>query len=312
MNEWLERKKLRRDIGSYGWALLIYYFVMNVCVIAAVMIQSVIQMVMSGSMAMDEAALMGNGWGYLVASALAVLLIRLWKGREFFHNLWKTEKQMTNGAFWKLLCVCISAQLVFQIMGTITELILNLFGLSVLEAMEMATGGADTFSMYLYLSLGAPIVEELIFRGLVLRGLEKYGRRFAIWTSAFLFGIFHGNLIQSPYAFLVGLVLGYVAAEYNILWAMVLHMVNNLVLGDMLPRVTAWMGEMASGMVQWGVIFLCSVLALVILIRNRHKIREYRRADLPDLAYVGAFAIAPGVILLTLLMMINAVSMLLI
>ena len=310
MTEWLERKKLRRDIGSYGWALLIYYLLMNLCVIAAVMIQSAIQMVMTSSMEMDEAALMGNGWGYLVSSVLAVVLIRLWKGRDFFHSLWKTEKPMTGGAFWRLLCVCISAQLVFQILGTITELLLNLFGLSVLEAMEMATGGADTFSMFLYLSLGAPIVEELIFRGLVLRGLEKYGRRFAIWTSAFLFGIFHGNLIQSPYAFLVGLVLGYVAAEYNILWAMVLHMINNLLLGDTLPRITAWMGEMGSGLVQWAVIYLCSALALVILIRNRKQIREYRRADLPDLAYVGAFAIAPGVILLTLLMMISAVSML--
>ena len=60
MTEWLERKKLRRDIGSYGWALLIYYLLMNLCVIAAVMIQSAIQMVMTGSMEMDEAALMGE------------------------------------------------------------------------------------------------------------------------------------------------------------------------------------------------------------------------------------------------------------
>lgn len=310
MDERMRRKLLRRDIGSYGWALLLYYLLMNLCVTAAIMIQTAVQMILGGQV--DEAALRGNGWGYLVACALAVLLIRLWKGKAFFSGIWKTDRRMTHGAFWQLLSLTVSIQLVFQLLAVVMEALMNLVGLSVLEAMEMASSMPDTFSMFLYYSLGAPIVEEIIFRGTILRGLERYGKRFAIWTSAFLFGVFHGNLIQSPYAFLVGLVLGYVAAEYNVFWAMLLHMINNLVLGDILPRLTQGFGEVAYFLANQGVIWVCALAAVIILICNRKRIRSYRQDDLISLECIGAFVISPGVILLTLLMTVSALVMLIV
>lgn len=308
MDERMRRKLLRRDIGSYGWALLIYYVLMTLCVTAAMMIQSGVIMITGGEP--DETALMGNGWGYLTACVLAVVLIRVWKGKSFFAGLWKTDRRMTQGAFWQLVCLMISVQLVFQLLAMVLETLMNLVGLSILEAMEMAAGMPDTFSMFLYYSLGAPVVEEIIFRGAILRGLERYGKRFAICASAFLFGVFHGNLIQSPYAFLVGLLLGYVAVEYNVFWAMALHMINNLVLGDMLPRLTQGLGELPQILVNQGIIWLCAVVSVIIVICRRKQIRAYRQADLPSLECIGAFAISPGVILLTLLMTVSALAML--
>jgi membrane protease YdiL (CAAX protease family) len=241
---------------------------------------------------------------------MAVVFIRLWKGKDFFGGMWKTEKRMTHGAFWQLLCVFISAQLVFQICAPIQEMMLNLIGLSAMEAMEAATVNSDTISMFLYLSLGAPVVEEIIFRGLVMRGVEKYGKRLAIWVSAIAFGLFHGNIVQSPYAFVVGLVLGYVAMEYNILWAMVLHMVNNLVLGDTLPRLTQWMGKEASNLVVFAVILVCSIVAVVSLIRNRKQVLEYHRQTLWNWEGWSAYCASAGFIALFVLMELNAVSML--
>ena len=148
MDERMNRKLLRRDIGSYGWALLIYYLLMTVCVTAAMMIQSAVLMISGG--APDEAALMGNGWGYLSACVLAVLFLRLWKGKAFFSGMWKGDRKMTHGAFWQLLCLAVSIQLVFQLLAIVMETLLNLVGLSALEAMEMASGMPDTFSMFLY------------------------------------------------------------------------------------------------------------------------------------------------------------------
>lgn len=317
MDERLMRKKMRRDIGSYGWALLIYYLLMNVCVFAAMMIQSAVYMLQSMTSGgfpelsgLSQDALMGNGWGYLVACVGAVLLIRLWKGKPFFSGLWKTENRMTFGAFWRLACIFVSAQLAFQIFATVVEVLLNLLGLSVLEAMQMATSKADTFSMFLYFSLGAPIVEEIVFRGLVLRGLEKYGRRFAIVISALLFGAFHGNLVQSPYAFLVGLVLGYVASEYSIFWAMVLHMLNNLVLGDTLPRLTQGLGEVGAGLVLQGLILGSAITALVLVIRRRKEIITYHWSNPVAWEPMAAFATGAGNIVLLLVMLFNAFSML--
>jgi len=51
----------------------------------------------------------------------------------------------------------------------------------------------------------APLLEEMLFRGIVLRGfLQRYSRWQAILGSALLFGVAHMNIYQ----FLVGLVLG--------------------------------------------------------------------------------------------------------
>lgn len=317
MDEKQRKRALRIDIGSYGWAMLIYYFLMNACVAVAMMLEMVWRMSrqmsegdFSGTWAMDVNALAGNGWGYLLACVLAVLFIRIWKGREFFSGMWKTDQNMIPGTFWRLLCLFISGQLLFQICAAIQESVLNIFGLSVLEPMALATGHSDTFSMFLYTGLAAPVVEEIIFRGLVMRGLEKYGKRFAVLISAILFGLFHGNIVQSPYAFAVGLVLGYTAMEYNILWAMVLHMANNLVLGDTIVRLTQGLGEIFSALVVQGLILVCTAAAAVSLIRRRKQVLRYHRAEPLDWSCWWAFCTAPGMIVMFILMELNALSML--
>lgn len=58
----------------------------------------------------------------------------------------------------------------------------------------------------------APVTEELLFRGLLLRGLRaRHGRTTAIVTSAVLFGAFHLDAPALLFATLMGLVLGIVA-----------------------------------------------------------------------------------------------------
>lgn len=81
-----------------------------------------------------------------------------------------------------------------------------------------------------YTIAAAPILEELIYRGLTLVILEK---RFSFITAniiqALLFGIMHGNLVQGSYAFVLGMVLGLIVKRYNSLWAAIFcHFVMNL------------------------------------------------------------------------------------
>lgn len=317
MEEKQIRKVRRRNIGSYGWALVIYYILMNVCVTGAILIPMVIrsvQMAMNGNFTgmveLDEQTLMGNGWGYIVACVLAVFLIRGWKGKAFFAGMWKTTRNMKPGAFFGLLCLFISGQLIFQGLATVEELILNMFGLSLADAMELATGFTDTFSMFLYTCLFAPVVEEIIFRGLIMRGLEKYGKWFAIVASSVLFGLFHGNPAQSPYAFAVGLVMGYVAMEYNLLWAMVMHMINNLVLGDLLPRLTQGLGEMGSAMAVQAVVWLCAAGAVAFLITRAGHLRAYRTEHPTESGSWRGFWTSAGVIVMAILMTVNGITML--
>jgi hypothetical protein len=56
-----------------------------------------------------------------------------------------------------------------------------------------------------------PIVEELIFRGMVFASIRD---RLSFWpsavVSALFFGLFHGNLVQGVYAFLIGIALAWI------------------------------------------------------------------------------------------------------
>jgi hypothetical protein len=85
----------------------------------------------------------------------------------------------------------------------------------------------------------APVVEELIFRGLILHGLQKnYRATTAVFISALLFSLFHLNPWQMPATFVLGLLLGWIMLRTrNILLAIIGHSVNNLLV---LLTVTYW------------------------------------------------------------------------
>ena len=72
------------------------------------------------------------------------------------------------------------------------------------------------------------LVEEFACRGLLLGSLKKYGEGFAVFTSAIVFGIMHGNFEQMPFAFLVGMVLGFITIKSGTVWiAVAVHAFNN-------------------------------------------------------------------------------------
>lgn len=76
----------------------------------------------------------------------------------------------------------------------------------------------------------APIVEELIFRGLIYNRLkDMVNVKWAVILSAVLFGVFHGNWVQAPYAVIIGLVAAFVYEKYkSIIAPILLHMTVNI------------------------------------------------------------------------------------
>lgn len=85
---------------------------------------------------------------------------------------------------------------------------------------------------YVVVGLLAPLVEELVFRGAILRSLLKWSSNhwLAIAISACLFALSHFNPAQMPHAFLIGLLLGWMYYRTDsIVPGVVLHWVNNSV-----------------------------------------------------------------------------------
>ncbi len=83
---------------------------------------------------------------------------------------------------------------------------------------------------FIAIAIVPPLVEEFACRGLILGSLRKYSDSFAVITSAIVFGILHGNFQQMPFAFLVGLILGYATVKTKSIWtAVAIHAFNNAV-----------------------------------------------------------------------------------
>ena len=82
-----------------------------------------------------------------------------------------------------------------------------------------------------------PIVEELMFRKLLMDKLGAYGDRICIIVSAVSFGIFHGNLFQVFYAAMLGALLAYVYSKTgNVIYTIILHIAINF-FGSVLPML---------------------------------------------------------------------------
>ncbi len=311
------RKFLRRQFRPLTWSLVGYYGIMNILVILTVALESLrfnLEALSSGNFSPDPDALMQaatqNAWGYLLSIAVGLVILLAWKGSDFFREeIFQKNKSMKPLDFLMVLCVFLGCQVGVSFYASILEALLNLFVLSAMAALESATVQADTFSMFLYASIAAPIAEELLFRGFLQRSFQPYGKKFSVFAAALLFGLFHGNLVQTPYAFLVGLVLGYVTVEYSILWAIVLHMVNNLVLADLIPRLLSSLPQMAQDILLSLVIWAFAIAGIVILIVKRREVKAYLSAEWMDRRCLWAFFTGSGFVILVILMLINMLAM---
>lgn len=96
------------------------------------------------------------------------------------------------------------------------------------QAMKMMTEGPLVLSL-LSVSVLAPVFEEWLCRGMVLRGLLRHvGPAAAIMISAAFFALLHLNIWQAVPAFLLGCLFGYAYYRTGSLkLTMLMHCVNN-------------------------------------------------------------------------------------
>lgn len=105
------------------------------------------------------------------------------------------------------------------------------------ELADLPNSMQETFEMMMRHPLGiiaivimAPIVEELLFRGAIEGYLLRKWKHpaGAIVFSSLVFGLVHGNWVQAPFAFVIGLALGWMYYRTgSLLPGILMHFVNN-------------------------------------------------------------------------------------
>ena len=142
------------------------------------------------------------------------------------------KHDMSIGRF--LLCIPLMAGLAGA--GAIVGFILNTaltlpFGVNPSENTAIAQIMMDSnpFWRILVAGITAPIVEELVFRKLLIDRVLKYGELAAILTSGLMFGLFHGNFAQFFFASLIGMFFAFIYVRTGkIQYTIVLHATMNL------------------------------------------------------------------------------------
>ncbi|MBP5488922.1 MAG: CPBP family intramembrane metalloprotease [Bacteroidales bacterium] len=146
------------------------------------------------------------------------------------------------------------------------------------EALKSMTSGT-LWVNFVCVSLFAPIFEEWLCRGMVLRGLLDRGVKpvWAILFSAVFFGIIHMNIWQMVPAILLGAIFGYVYYKTRSLkLTMLMHFTNNtfaLILShiDSLKDAEGWMQVL--GEWYWPV-FAASLLLVALFFVTFRRVRQ--------------------------------------
>ncbi len=137
----------------------------------------------------------------------------------------KTRADITvGGAF-----VGLGAGIIASYATSYLEQALGLFGIGITMPELDIPQAFPAKLMYIFTMTVAPaFIEEMVFRGIVMQSLRRFGDMFALVSSALIFGIFHLNLIQMPYAFILGLFIGYFVMRTGSLWVgVIIHFLNN-------------------------------------------------------------------------------------
>lgn len=226
--EWL--KQARRDFSRIGASLCLMVVIWYA--LATVLEGALYAAVGGKGEAPNWVTYVGSGVPlYLIAMPIAVILM----GKS---TVIETRKfDMKPGLFFKLLLMCLPMMWVGSVFGSMLSM-----ALSNGEATDRVADLAMQTNIWnvVFLVIVGPIFEEWLFRKQLIDRTRKYGEKTAILLSGLAFGLFHMNLFQFFYAFLLGLMFGYVYTRTSKLrYSTAMHMIINFNGGVLAPWVLA-------------------------------------------------------------------------
>ncbi|MBQ7266343.1 MAG: CPBP family intramembrane metalloprotease [Firmicutes bacterium] len=196
-----------------------------------------------------------------------ILIMLIDKPKEWF----VMKKIMSAKSFLVIIAFVLASRLIVAIVFTLVETGFNSMGYTTVPDYVKSIEAIDPFSIF-YAVVAAPVCEEIIFRGFLLNRFKNYDKKFKYTAIAFLFATFHGNLAQGINAFVIGLILCYVADTYSLKWSVLVHLLNNL--------SSYFVGEEVA-LYYMLIILACFIFAVFYYIYDKN--RKFKK----DLAFFG-------------------------
>lgn len=276
-----EKRKIRHNYNVIGITLMSLELLILIVCTAAYIILGELGMIKEATI--DGMSVYGV-WDMVVGGCFpAILAIVVFAAYCLFSRYNPKElfsvKCVRAGETAKYVLLVLFCQQISVICTIILAMALGVVGLEVkglnyILEHEPAVYAADIIGSVIL----APIGEELIYRGVVLRCSAKVSQRFAIFFSAFIFGIMHSNPYQFVLGFLIGIPLAIVTIKTgSIIPAIICHMVNNLVAS--VPLIVEYFNEEASYAVSWILMPIFLIVGVVVLLnafsKGQFRLPEY-------------------------------------
>ncbi|MDF7825297.1 type II CAAX endopeptidase family protein [Pontiellaceae bacterium B12227] len=157
------------------------------------------------------------------------LIIRSRRGLDFLSYIgWYGWRTMKGKALVPWFAVLIGSML-------INGLLMHLTGATSSEMMGKLLESTNPVLVIVMMVFGAPLIEELFFRGFMFKGLQhsKVGGAGAVVITTVIWALIHGgqyNLAEVSYLMVLGGLFGYARLKTNALCLpLALHVVNNLI-----------------------------------------------------------------------------------
>jgi membrane protease YdiL (CAAX protease family) len=119
------------------------------------------------------------------------------------------------------------------------------------------------------------VCEEFLFRSTILENLLPYGKNFAIFTSALLFGLMHQTFYQIFYTTMAGLILGWAYSKTrSYLCVFLIHFCNNFISvfqEFVLSNLNEELGTLVYLLIESTVILLGAFSIIIICIKEKRK-----------------------------------------
>ena len=210
-----------------------------------------------------------NGWFrylliavsfYLIGFPLCCLIL---KGIPDGHK--REEESLTFGGFIKFFLISYFVMVLLNLFTMGFLLVVGkVKGADIVNPLEGVISNSSIWATIIFAGILSPIIEEILFRGVMLNKLRTYGDKIAIITTALLFGLFHENFSQFFYAVGLGVVFAYVTLKtgtikYSIGLHIMINMMGSVIGTKVLSSNTA---TMIFGVVVW--IFVIAGLILFI------------------------------------------------
>jgi len=149
------------------------------------------------------------------------------------------KEKMSVGAWVGGLCICLALMIAGNYVANIFIMFFQTaLGSPLTNPVELAVSGTPWWVDLVFVVILAPILEEILFRGICTKRLLMVGEGYAIILSSAFFALCHGNFFQIFYAFALGCFFSFIYVKTGkLIYSILYHMLINFLGGFIAPLI---------------------------------------------------------------------------